>query len=654
MPELAAWSIFLVPLLSFVLIVVLRPILGPSNRLSGRITVAAMVAAFALALTALVATISEDGHDLGYQTHAWIEVGSLTINVGIVMDSLTATMVVVVAGVSLLIQIYGHEYMRGDSSYSRYYAMMSLFTAAMLGLVMASNLVLLYVFWEMVGLSSYLLIGHWHDRPAAANAAKKAFIVTRLGDLGLLIGIVWAFVATGTFEISELHEMAAAGTFAGVGLTWLALGIFAGAAGKSGQFPLHVWLPDAMEGPTPVSALIHAATMVAAGVFLVARMFPVFEASVGALTVVAWIGGGTALFAATMALVANDIKRVLAYSTISQLGYMMLALGMGAMGAAMFHLVTHAFFKALLFLGAGSVQHTTGTYDMRYMGGLRRVMPYTFISLVVAGLSLSGIPPFSGFWSKDAILNAASSNGIVSGAETLYWLGVLTAGLTGFYVFRMIFMTFTGPYRGGAVAEATASGVAAGHESVTHDDDAHGRHLHESPWIMVLPLVALAVLSVFSGLADLPWKFLGISAHWMTEFLTPGHNERFSISVAAISSAVGAAGVMTAYFMYVRKKISAEAMGSRFRPLHTLFTQKYYMDHLYESLFTVRFLHGGLARSMDWFDANVVDRGANTVGWVGRNFGRMPAQLQTGQAQFYGAVFSIGIVLILGAFWIWG
>ena len=653
MPELAAWSIFFLPLLSFVLIAGLRPVLGPTHRLNGQITVAAMLGAFALALTALAATIADDGHNLGYRPHEWLEVGSLTINVGIVMDSLTAVMVTVVTGISLLIQFYGQEYMKGDKSYARYYAIMSLFTAAMLGLVMASNLVLLYVFWEIVGLSSYLLIGHWHDRPSAADAAKKAFIVTRLGDVGLLIGIVWAFVATGTFEISELHAMAVAGTLGGVAVTWLALGIFAGAAGKSGQFPLHVWLPDAMEGPTPVSALIHAATMVAAGVFLVARMFPIFQASEGALTTVAWIGGGTALFAATMALVSNDIKRVMAYSTISQLGYMMLALGMGSIGAALFHLFNHAFFKALLFLGAGSIHHATGTYDMRRMGGLRSAMPWTFVSLVVAGLSLSGIPPFAGFWSKDAILNVASANGIVTGAEALYWLGVLTAALTGFYIFRMIFMAFTGDYRGGAEAEPQHAGAVAEHAGPTAQGASHGPRLHESPWMIVLPLLALAVPAFASGLVDLPWRFLGIPAHWMSEFLG-GEGEAFSSRVAAISSGVGAAGIVTAYLMYVRRSIAAEAVGRAFRPLYVLFSQKYYMDHLYETLFTARFFYGGAARMLDWTDTNVVDRGVNSIGWVGRNFGRLPALLQTGQLQVYGAVISAGLVVILAAFWIWG
>ena len=369
MPEIDVWSIFFLPLGSFVLIALLRPVMGSRWRGAGYLTVAAMAAAFVLSVWALIEVINAPGHDLGFETREWLTVGSLTINVGITMDGLTAVMAVIVTGVSLLVQVYGLQYMKDDESFTRYFAYMSLFTASMLGLVMASGLVFLFVFWELVGLSSYLLIGFWFRKPEAARAAKKAFLVTRLGDVGFMIAIAWAFVFAGTLDIEALNHAAEVGAIAGVGLTWLCLGIFAGAVGKSGQFPLHVWLPDAMEGPTPVSALIHAATMVAAGVFLVARMFPLFEHSESALTVVAWIGGGTAMLAATMALVNNDIKRVLAFSTVSQLGYMFLALGTGAFGAAIFHLLAHAFFKALLFLGAGSVHHTTETYDMRYMGG---------------------------------------------------------------------------------------------------------------------------------------------------------------------------------------------------------------------------------------------------------------------------------------------
>ncbi|MDO9580997.1 MAG: NADH-quinone oxidoreductase subunit L, partial [Bacteroidales bacterium] len=337
-----------------------------------------------------------------------------------------------------------------------YYAAMSLFTASMLGLVLADNLLFVYVFWEMVGLCSYLLIGFWFHKKSAANAAKKAFIVTRLGDFGFLAAILLLYFNTGTFDIVQLHSLAIAGTLGGTVLTWAAIGIFAGAAGKSAQFPLHVWLPDAMEGPTPVSALIHAATMVAAGVFLVARTFPLFAHSMEAMTTVAVVGGFTAIFAATMGLVMTDIKRVLAYSTISQLGYMMLGLGTGGVVIGIFHLFNHAFFKALLFLGAGSVNHATGTFDMRQMGGLRRFMPWTYATFLIASISIAGIWPLSGFWSKDEIL--ASS---LQAQPILFYLAMITVFMTAFYMFRVVFMTFGGEYRGGG-------------------EEAHGQP-HESP-----------------------------------------------------------------------------------------------------------------------------------------------------------------------------
>jgi NADH-quinone oxidoreductase subunit L len=652
MPELASWSIFLLPLGSFALIVALRPFVGSEWRGAGVITVGALLAAFALALTAMVVTADSDGNNLNYRTHEWLAIGSLTINVGLVMDGLTAVMVVVVTGVSLLVQFYGQEYMRGERSYMRYYAYMSLFTASMLGLVMASNLVLLFVFWELVGLSSYLLIGFWsigkgaEAHPAAANAAKKAFIVTRFGDLGFLAAIVWAYVATGTFEIAELNAMVAAGTLGGVALTWLTLGIFAGAVGKSGQFPLHVWLPDAMEGPTPVSALIHAATMVAAGVFLVARVFPLFEGSEATLTTVAWIGGFTAIFAATMALVSNDIKRVLAFSTVSQLGYMMLALGMGGVAPAIFHLFTHSFFKALLFLGAGSVHHATNTYDLRFMGGLAKTMPWTFRTMAVGAVALVGVFPLAGYWSKDAILHTATENGVVGGAEVLYWIGLITATLTGFYVFRMLFMAFTGEYRGGAEAEqAVAEGKPAPVTPISH--------AHESPWIMVLPLGLLAIPAALAGLGDLPWSVIGIPEASLTKLLG-GHVEAFSISVGTLSSIAGVIGIAVAYAIYVNGAVWPRALAAPMKPVHTLLANRYYIDYFYERIIVGRVLYGGVGVIAEFVDTHVVDRTGNFVGAVGRNVGRLPGAMQNGQVQAYSAVISVGLVLLLGAFWIWG
>ena len=661
MPEIDVWSIFFLPLGSFVLIVLLRPVMGSRWRGAGYLTVAAMAAAFVLSVWALIEVINAPGHDLGFETREWLTVGSLTINVGITMDGLTAVMAVIVTGVSLLVQVYGLQYMKDDESFTRYFAYMSLFTASMLGLVMASGLVFLFVFWELVGLSSYLLIGFWFRKPEAARAAKKAFLVTRLGDVGFMIAIAWAFVFAGTLDIEALNHAAEVGAIAGVGLTWLCLGIFAGAVGKSGQFPLHVWLPDAMEGPTPVSALIHAATMVAAGVFLVARMFPLFEHSESALTVVAWIGGGTAMLAATMALVNNDIKRVLAFSTVSQLGYMFLALGTGAFGAAIFHLLAHAFFKALLFLGAGSVHHTTETYDMRYMGGLGRFMPRTYGTMMIGALALVGIFPLAGFWSKDAILLAASENTFgIGGGAVLYWIAVLTAGITGFYVFRMLFMTFSGEYKGGAEAEAAAQAPAGSGEpdaavAASDHGSAHGHGApHESPWLITLPLVALAVPAVFFGLADLPWDFLNIGAFSLSIFLGEAHPHEFNVGVAAISSAVGAAGVVLAYSMYRLGAPSPAAVARRFAPVYRVLANRYYIDTLYEEIIVRRVFIDGVGAVVEFIDTHLVDRAVNFTGWLGRNLGRWPSTLQNGQVQAYGAFIASGVILIAAAFWIWG
>ena len=419
--EIAAWLVFLLPLASFVLIVAfIRPFFNQFADVAGRITIGAIAIAFALALVLFVEVVQNGGRQIGWTGHEWLVVGDFELRMGIFMDGLTAIMLVVVTGVSLLVQIYSTGYMKDDPGYARYFAYMSFFTASMIGLVVAANVIQLFVFWELVGLSSYLLIGFWYHKPSAAAAAKKAFLVTRLGDFGFLLAIFYLFFNGATFtaagldplDIPDIHAAMNMDIIAPGVAMWIALGLFAGAVGKSGQFPLHTWLPDAMEGPTPVSSLIHAATMVAAGVFLVARFFPVFEASEIALNTVAIIGGITAVLAATMGLVMNDIKRVLAYSTVSQLGYMMLALGVGAPGVAIFHLFTHAFFKCLLFMGAGSVSHATGgTFDMRYMGGLRGHMRWTYITFLIGSLSLAGIFPLAGFWSKDEILASAQGTG---------------------------------------------------------------------------------------------------------------------------------------------------------------------------------------------------------------------------------------------------
>ena len=399
MNELSTWLILLLPIGSFGLIGLGRtvPALRLRQRWAGYLTILAIGVAFVLSCWALATVMAQGGAPVGFANHDWLNFGlpgsdsasHVTIPLGIHLDGLTAVMLVVATAVSLLVQIYSQGYMHGDGGYSRYYAYMSLFTASMIGLVLASSLLMVFFFWELVGLCSYLLIGFWFHRPSAAAAAKKAFIVTRFGDLGFLAAIVLIWSRTGTFVISDLQHLAMAGQIGAITVTVFALGVFAGAAGKSAQFPLHIWLPDAMEGPTPVSALIHAATMVAAGVYLVARLYPVFASTSEAMHTVAIIGGVTALGGGLLGLVMTDIKRVLAYSTISQLGYMMLGIGTGGYVAGVFHLMNHAFFKALLFLGAGSVHHASNTFDMRGMGGLRRYMPITFWTFVIGSLSLA-------------------------------------------------------------------------------------------------------------------------------------------------------------------------------------------------------------------------------------------------------------------------
>ncbi len=666
--ESAAWAIFFLPLASFVLIgMVIRPFFNNRNALAGYLTIGAIGGAFALSLWALKSTTGLH-NEIGYASHEWLTVGQLEIRIGILMNSLTAIMLVVVTGVSLVVQVYSQGYMKGDGGYARYYAYMSLFTASMLGLVLASSILQMFVFWELVGLSSYLLIGFWYRRPSAARAAMKAFLVTRLGDLGFLIAILYLFFHQGvlnnsglnSLEIRDVYFAATTGLLGTTAVTWLAIGFFAGAVGKSAQFPLHIWLPDAMEGPTPVSALIHAATMVAAGVFLVARMFPVFEASVSAMNLVAITGGVTAVFAATMAMTSNDIKRVVAYSTISQLGYMMLALGIGAYTAAVFHLFNHAFFKALLFLGAGSVNHVAGTFDMRFMGGLRKVQPWTYGMFLVASLSLAGIFPLAGFWSKDEILAEAFNNGdFVS--RLMFFLAMAAVFMTAFYIFRALFIIFHGEFRGGIERKAQQAGEPDSELVLTADEEekvAEGWHAHmaESPLVMVLPMGVLAVLAVVSGfVANPPFELLAIPKHWIGEFLVAplGHAEspQFIGWVAALSIVLALAGIGLAWATYAAGKIAPDRL--TYRPLYQLTMRKYYMDDLYERLIVGQVFYRYGAGLLDWFDKVFVDGVSDNIGWFGRNIGRGVAHVQNGQVQAYGSIFTVGAVIILLVYLIW-
>ena len=647
--ERSAWAILLLPLASFLVIAfVVRPFLDTYKKASGYIAIASIGGSFLLSLWALNSTLGGDhgGSAVNFGSHNWLTIGDMSINIGIMLDPLTSILLVVVTGVSFLVQIYSQAYMDEDASYSRYFAYMSLFTASMLGLVLAKNIIQLYAFWELVGLCSYLLIGFWHERPSAANAAKKAFIVTRIGDFGFLLAILYLFVNRGQFIsenldpfwIPHINQIASSGILESNIVTWVALGLFAGAVGKSAQFPLHVWLPDAMEGPTPVSALIHAATMVVAGVFLVARFFDLFEASSQAMMTVAVIGGITAIFAASMGLVMHDIKRVLAYSTVSQLGFMMLALGVGAYGAAIFHLFNHAFFKALLFLGSGSVNHATGTFDMRYMGGLKKYMPWTYWTFLIGALSIAGIFPLSGFWSKDEILIGAWEKGSTNG-YFLFIIAMVAAFMTAFYIFRALFMTFHGEFKGGAEADPNPP------------PGDHHVHLAESPRLMWVPMVILAIPSVVSGSMANPineiWAIGGlIPVHWFSEHLHH-HAPAFNYPIAIGSSAIALSGIGLAYLMYYTKSVDPDRFTNPIGSLYTAIYNKYYFDDAYEGILTKKFFYGIVAKWMDWFDKNVVDRIGETFGTIGRNLGKPLGALETGQVQFYGGFISLGIVFIL-------
>ena len=641
-PEGVVWAILLLPFGSFA-VISLAALLGLTRagtweaRFSGYLTMAAIAASFLLSLWALDSVLQEDGARIGFDAHEWVTVGSLRVDIGVTVDGLTAIMLIVVTSVSLLVQFYSQGYMRGDPGYNRYYAFMSLFTGSMLGLVLASNILQLFVFWELVGLCSYLLIGFWFYRDSARRAATKAFIVTRIGDLGFLSAILLIWTQTDQLDIGQIQNLAATGMIGTGVITWFALGLFAGAAGKSAQFPLHVWLPDAMEGPTPVSALIHAATMVVAGVYLVARFFPVFIVSEEAINAVVVVGAITAIMAAALAIVASDIKRVMAYSTISQLGYMMMALGVGAIGAAIFHLFTHAFFKALLFLGAGSVNHATGTFDMRKMGGLARFMPVTFLTTTVAGLALVGVFPLAGFWSKDEILIEAWAE-----KPLIFWTALAGVFLTAVYVGRMLFLTFGGEYKGG---EASEHGAEAGKNAQADDRPAEP---HESPWVMLLPLVVLATLAATVGFVNIRGGMNDILEGWLPEetheLVAAGD---FVLWISLVSVAVGLAGLGLAWAIYSRKVIRAEGVSRTLAPLQTLLDRKYYLDDLYETVIVKGLIMRGAAAALHAWDRYVIDGAVNGLASLMRLSSEKLRLAQAGQAQLYGAAIFIGVVALI-------
>jgi NAD(P)H-quinone oxidoreductase subunit 5 len=592
----------------------------------------------------------------------WASAGSFTLEMGFRVDALGAVMLALVTTIALLVMVYSDGYMAHDKGYVRFFTYLALFSSSMLGLVISPNLLEIYVFWELVGMCSYLLVGFWYDRDGAANAAQKAFVVNRVGDFGLLLGILGLFWATGSFGFEEigsrLQEAIANGSVSTTVAVLLCLLVFMGPMAKSAQFPLHVWLPDAMEGPTPISALIHAATMVAAGVFLVARLQPVYVPFAQVQLFIAVIGTITLFLGASIALTQMDLKKGLAYSTVSQLGYMMLAMGCGAPVAGMFHLVTHAFFKAMLFLGSGSVIHAMEevvghepvlAQDMRLMGGLRRWMPVTSTTFFIGCLAISGIPPLAGFWSKDEILGQAF------GSFPLLWVaGLLTAGMTAFYMFRLYFLTFEGSFRGNDSALQAQLLAAAGKAGEDHGDGhghSHAEHPHESGWQMALPLVVLAVPSVLVGLLGVPWNsrfgFL-LDPHEAAEVA-----EQFSwadfLPLAGASVTISVVGISVAVLAYALHKLDlGTAVAGRFPTINAFLANKWYLDDVNDKLF----VQGSrkLARSVLEVDSKVVDGVVNLTGLVTLGSGEGLKYFETGRAQFYALIVFGGVIALVVLF----
>ncbi|HVU09471.1 MAG TPA: NADH-quinone oxidoreductase subunit L [Verrucomicrobiae bacterium] len=612
--EILPWLILFLPLLSVAVITLftLR-----SKTTSSLISIGAVVAGFVLSII----FIGANGFHPAVMeiSKNWLTIGDLQIDFGLKLDALSLMMLLIVTGVGGAIHIYSYGYMRDDEGFSRFFAELSLFTFSMLGIVLANNFIEMFIFWELVGVSSYLLIGFWFEKPSAGDAAKKAFIVNRLGDFGFLLGILMIWGILGSLNFGELQNgMASNATALGTMATIAGLLIFCGAVGKSAQFPLHVWLPDAMEGPTPVSALIHAATMVAAGVYMLCRIL--FLLNADALHVIAYIGGFTSLLAALIAVQQNDIKRIIAYSTLSQLGYMVMAVGLNGPTPAMFHLTTHAFFKALLFLSAGSV--IIGMHheqDIWHMGNLRKKMPITFWTFLIGALALSGIPPFAGFYSKDSILAQA----LEQKSYLLFTVAVFVAGLTAFYTFRLFFVVFSGK-----------------------EKSEHASHAHESPLVMTLPLVALAIFAAVGG-------FIGITNNYGSQFAADHETLSFAQQLIEplhapiamfIGIAVALAGIYLAFSLY--KNATSDPLPAKLGVLATWMKNKFYFDELYEATF-VR-AHDFIAAVCDWIDRWLVE--GFCIGLVrgGTDLtGRALRLVQTGNLQTYAFLFVLGVALVL-------
>ena len=616
--------LLIAPLVGFLINGLFGKWLKSNEKLSGWLSALAVFVSFVCSIVAFTSVHGGGGlsGDAGV-LYEWIKGESFTFNIGFHVDALTTVMLLVITGVGFIIHVYSIGYMHGDSGYTRYFAYLNLFVFAMLVLVLGNNYLMMFVGWEGVGLCSYLLIGFWYEKQSATDAGKKAFIVNRIGDFGFLLGMFTLFAAFGSLDFAEIFGSAEAGNFQQIfGASTLVIAtllLFVGAVGKSAQIPLYVWLPDAMEGPTPVSALIHAATMVTAGVYMIARSSVLYNiADTG--EVVAWIGVLTAFFAATIALAQNDIKRILAYSTVSQLGYMFVGVGVGAYASGIFHLVTHAFFKGLMFLTAGSVMHAMANeLDMRKMGGLKAKMPITHWTFLVGAMAIAGVPFLSGFWSKDEILHSAWGN-----SPVIYGIGLVTAFLTAFYMFRLIFVTFYGESR-------VESGVAS--------------HLHESPPVMWVPLAILAIPSALIGLL-LGWGGHSSWFHHFTEHVFPkAHGEAAGnvLLFMIISSVVGLAGIAFAWMRYRERVPAAEPTDV----LHKLVANKYYIDEVYSALIVQPIKNGSHYLLWRILDTGLIDGIVNGVAAVIRLIGGTLRRLQTGLVQAYIVSMVLGIVLFL-------
>jgi NADH-quinone oxidoreductase subunit L len=674
MPASYLWLIPLLPFAGFLI-----------NGILGRKFPRALVTAVALICTAIPAvlvawlwtTLSAPGapESINLVSSPWIAITGLQVDFALTVDHLTLIMLSVVTGVGFLIHLYSVGYMAHEEGYWRFFAYLNLFMFFMSILVLAESFLLLFVGWEGVGLASYLLIGFYFKKDSAANAGKKAFIVNRIGDFGFLLAMFLIVANFGSLNFSHVFSSISANPdWHGGILTAIALLLVVGAAGKSAQIPLYVWLPDAMEGPTPVSALIHAATMVTAGIYMVARCHTLFDRSPYALGVVALIGAATAIFAACIGLVQHDIKRVLAYSTVSQLGYMFLACGVGAYASGIFHLMTHAFFKALLFLSAGSVIHAlSGEQDMRKMGGLRKRIPVTFWTMTMGVFAIAGIPPLAGFFSKDEILFRAFTSDNPLG-KLLWFVGLVTAGMTSFYMFRLWFKTFFGPERFDDHTQDHEAAVHSRHDThlvmeAGHDEGqtAHSHGVHESPWIMLFPLVVLAILSVIGGWVGIPIAFGGHNEveHFLEPVFAAGvvgtatnvASHGLELGLAAVSVLTAALGFFIAYVFYYKKRGTATAFAKKSPALYRLVENKFYVDEIYSAvivtpllMFTRIFL-GGL------IDSVLVNGSGKAAGATTRGLSALTSRIQSGNIRSYAGWLALGaaavlVVMIFGrSFW---